>query len=395
MPGRVHPSKRKREKKELERKRKKSAPVKKAIIAFHPAASVFPLMSGEEYAGLVTDIRRHGLREPIWTLDGKILDGRNRYRACQEAGVEPRFREIQENGLLLNFVLSANFHRRHLTPSQKATVAVEVLPWLEKEAKQRKAHGKTGPGRTLPQKIADASKGEAREQAAKSFGTNRQYVQDAKKLHQENPELFQAVKEGKVTLSEVKRETRREERFLKAKTLAASSCELNAGLGQFPILYCDPPYRYEHAISDSRKIENHYPTMPLEELCGLPVGEVSASDSVLFLWVPPPKLSEAMRLIEGWGFDYRTYIVWVKPRIGMGYYVRQQSELMLIAKRGNLPVPAPSNRPLAVINAPRTEHSEKPEEFYRIIERMYPGLPKIELFARKRREGWEAWGNEI
>jgi len=210
-----------------------------------------------------------------------------------------------------------------------------------------------------------------------------------------NPELFAAVKAGKVTLSEVKRETRREERFLKAKTLAAASCELNAGLGQFPIFYCDPAYRYEHAISDSRKIENHYPTMSLEELCSLPVEKVSASDSVLFLWAPPPKLSEAMRLIELWGFDYRTYMVWVKPRIGMGYYVRQQSELLLIAKRGNLPVPAPSNRPLAVIKAPRGQHSEKPEEVYDIIERMYPSLPKIELFARKRRKGWAAWGNEV
>ena len=394
MPGRVPPSNGSAKRKNLNENGNNPVAENKAIIAFHPAASVFPLMSGEEYEGLIADIRRNGLREPIWTLDGKILDGRNRYRACQEAKIEPRFQELNGQGSPLNFVLSMNLHRRHLTPSQKAAVAVEILPWLEKEAKGRQRFSR-GRGKKGTQRIAGVSKGEAREQAAKIFGTNRQYVQDAKKLHQENPELFQAVKVGKVTLSEVKRETRREERFLKAKTLAASSCELNAGLGQFPILYCDPPYRYEHAISDSRKIENHYPTMPLEELCGLPVGEVSASDSVLFLWVPPPKLSEAMRLIEEWGFDYRTYIVWVKPRIGMGYYVRQQSELMLIAKRGNLPVPAPSNRPLAVINAPRTEHSEKPEEFYRIIERMYPGLPKIELFARKRREGWEAWGNEI
>src|SRR5262249_32711497 len=92
---------------------------------------------------------------------------------------------------------------------------------------------------------------------------------------------------------------------------------------------------------------------------------------------------------------YATNIAWVKDKTGLGYWVRNQHELLLIATRGNIPSPAPSRRPASVINAPRREHSRKPDEAYALIERMYPELPKIELFARQARPGWAAWGNEV
>jgi len=98
--------------------------------------------------------------------------------------------------------------------------------------------------------------------------------------------------------------------------------------------------------------------------------------------------------MEAWGFDYRTNIVWVKDRDGMGYYVRQRHEMLLIGIRGRLPVPKPADRSSSVFEAPRGVHSAKPEGAYEIIERMYPDLPRVELFARRRRPGWEAWGHE-
>jgi N6-adenosine-specific RNA methylase IME4 len=115
----------------------------------------------------------------------------------------------------------------------------------------------------------------------------------------------------------------------------------------------------------------------------------------LFLWATSPKLSEALEVIKAWGFEYRTNMVWIKDQIGMGYYARQQHGLLLIAKRGNLPMPLPENRPASVIHAARQKHSAKPVEFYEAIERMYPTLPKIELFARRQRKGWAAWGAEV
>lgn len=166
--------------------------------------------------------------------------------------------------------------------------------------------------------------------------------------------------------------------------------------GQYPVIYADPPWQYEHPPigASNRSIENHYPTMLLEEICALPVQDIAAENAVLFLWATAPKLAECMDVISAWGFEYRTCMVWVKDKIGMGYHARNQHEILLIAKRGQLAPPEPSNRPSSVLHAPRVEHSAKPLEFYDLIEQMYPGFPMVELFCRSPREGWSAWGNQ-
>lgn len=165
--------------------------------------------------------------------------------------------------------------------------------------------------------------------------------------------------------------------------------------GQYSVIYADPPWRYEHIETENRAIENHYPTMELADICALPVGGLAAEDAVLFMWATSPKLAEAMQVVEAWGFNYRTSMVWVKHAIGMGYYARQRHELLLIATKGQPRVPPPAARPDSVQEWPRGRHSEKPEVFYELIEQMYPDWPRIELFARARREGWDAWGNEV
>ena len=166
--------------------------------------------------------------------------------------------------------------------------------------------------------------------------------------------------------------------------------------GKFPILYADPPWRYENPPigASNRAVENKYPTMTLEEICALPVSDIATPDAMLYLWATAPKLAECMEVITAWGFIYRTCMVWVKDKIGMGYHVRNQHEILLIAKRGELPPPPESERCSSVVHAKRGKHSEKPDKFYGIIERMYPSLDKIELFARAPRKGWVAWGNQ-
>lgn len=161
-----------------------------------------------------------------------------------------------------------------------------------------------------------------------------------------------------------------------------------------PVVYADPPWEYEHVKTENRAVENHYPTMTLEAICALQIP--ATADAALFLWATSPKLAEALRVLESWGFTYRTCMVWVKDKIGMGYYARQQHELLLIATRGSIPVPEPAHRPPSVVTAPRGAHSEKPIVFYDVIERMYPEFEKIELFQRgpTPREGWRIWGNQ-
>jgi len=216
--------------------------------------------------------------------------------------------------------------------------------------------------------------------------------------------VVESAPNGKVTAAHVisvakefmaeRNAERRQERVEKIVAISSGNTELVAEKC-YPIVYADPPWQYEHSMTDSRMIENHYPTMGLDQICAMPVSEIVTPDAVLFLWTTSPKLAESMRVIEAWGFNYRSCIVWDKERIGMGYYARQQHELLLIAARGSLPVPEPSNRPASVQRLRRgNEHSRKPDEFYELIESMYPEYEKIELFARNSRAGWSAWGNQ-
>ena len=160
--------------------------------------------------------------------------------------------------------------------------------------------------------------------------------------------------------------------------------------GQYEVVLADPPWRYEHSATATRRIENQYPTMALAEIRELAVP--AAPDSVLYLWATSPKLPEALDVMDAWGFRYVTCLVWVKDRIGMGYHARQRHELLLVGVRGAPGTPAPADRPDSVIEAARGRHSAKPAAVYDLIERAWPGGRRLEMFARASREGWDRWG---
>jgi len=166
---------------------------------------------------------------------------------------------------------------------------------------------------------------------------------------------------------------------------------------EYSVIYADPPWRYEFAPDTSMSVELHYPTMETEEIKGYlsAKGVRVAPDAVLFLWATAPKLEDALEVMRAWGFRYRTNMAWVKDRTGTGLWFRGQHELLLLGVRGSPRPPAPADRPPSVLEAPRGEHSEKPEAAYEIIERMTPGARRIELFARRRRPGWDALGLEL
>lgn len=180
----------------------------------------------------------------------------------------------------------------------------------------------------------------------------------------------------------------------KVERILKNNRPLDASLGIFNVILADPPWQYRTVISESRRIENHYPTMPLEAIKALPIQAITAPDAVLFLWATGPGVEEALEVLRAWGFEYRSQVVWVKPSIGPGHWIRQRHELLLLGVKGNPPVPLPENRPDSVITANRREHSEKPEEAHLLIERAFSEFPKIELFSRGLRPGWVVWGNE-
>ena len=180
-------------------------------MEFHDVANLFPLIEGQEFNDLVEDICINGLQQTIWTYQGKIVDGRNRYRACNKAGVAPRFQEWHGQGSLVKFVISLNVKRRHLTSSQLAVIALDVLEKLEEEAKERQrlAGGdkKSESAKSLPQNSGEAigSGSESVKEAAKLLNTNHDYVSAAKKVAAAQiPSLLEHVKDGTLSVMDAK-----------------------------------------------------------------------------------------------------------------------------------------------------------------------------------------------
>lgn len=166
----------------------------------HPASQIFPSMSDDEFKGLCEDITEHGLMDDILLLDGQILEGNNRYQACVKVGVKPRTMDWVGDDPV-SFVLSKNLHRRHLSLTQKAAVAVEAEHLYEKAARSREVEGGRVGGQSSGKGTAnlpDPSKGQALEHAAKAVGVSRRSAQDAKKIKTKSPETFNGMKKGAV-----------------------------------------------------------------------------------------------------------------------------------------------------------------------------------------------------
>ena len=369
-------------------------------LSFHPAANLFPLMPDEELAELAKDIAANGLRESIMlAADGSILDGRNRYRACMAAGITPRFAAYAGDDPL-GYVVSLNLHRRHLTPTQRAMVAVDMLPLLEQQAKERQATSEPGVygGKPLREKVPEAVNGKATEHAAAAVKVNPRYVSDAKRIVEKAPELVEPMRRGEVTLQQAKREVKeaeRQERRHENHQDVATATDINLLRGQrFATLVLDPPWDWgdEGDQDQLGRARPTYATMPLAEIAALPIAEIADQDAHMYLWITNRSLPKGFALLDAWGFRYVTCLTWCKPSIGMGNYYRGSTEQVLFGIRGSQPLQRRDVGTWFAADRPGA-HSAKPPEFYRLVQSCSPG-PYLELFARQPRAGWTVWGAE-
>lgn len=358
----------------------------------HPAAQVFPVMGDAELDELAADIKTNGQLDPVvlHPEDDSVLDGRSRIEACRRAGVEPDTCYWDGEGSPVTWVLSKNLHRRHLTASQKAVVAADALPLFETEAKERqRASGgaKAGAVSAIVREPVEAA-GKASHKAAKVTGVSARYVEAAKAIAQRDPKLLEQVRAGKVTLNQAKKAIKRGDQL---KQIA----EYVPPKGRYGVIVADPPWPYEDQLSgsDAARGGTPYPAMTLGELGSL---KVPADDScVLWLWCTNAHLIDgsAAWVLDGWGFKGKTMLTWVKPKMGVGRWLRGQTEHCILATRGK-PVVTLTNQ-TTVLTAPLGEHSEKPDAFYELVEKLCPATSRLELFARKPREGWVTSGAEL
>ena len=172
---------------------------------------------------------------------------------------------------------------------------------------------------------------------------------------------------------------------------------------RYATIMADPPWQFQNRtgkMAPEHKRLLRYPTMELKEIMEMPVAKLAAARSHLYLWVPNALLQEGLKVMEAWGFTYKTNIVWYKIRKdggpdgrGVGFYFRNVTELLLFGLRGSMRTLQPGRTQVNLISTRKREHSRKPDEIYDLIEECSPG-PRLELFARFGRKGWDQWGNE-
>ncbi|MEK7180274.1 MAG: MT-A70 family methyltransferase [Patescibacteria group bacterium] len=171
---------------------------------------------------------------------------------------------------------------------------------------------------------------------------------------------------------------------------------------KYQIILADPPWSYSNGGVPQGGVNAQYKTMSLSQIKALPIGEISATPSVLLLWATFPKLQEALEVIKAWGFEYKTLgFSWLKtnkngsPFFGIGYYAKSNQEVCLLGVKGNGHSLVKSNAVSSFVSTEKTKHSEKPQIVREKIVKLFGDLPRIELFARQKTEGWDVWGNEI
>lgn len=226
------------------------------------------------------------------------------------------------------------------------------------------------------------------------LGIDKKTANEARKLARlakARPDLAEKLVSGEIKQAEAMRQMRKAEVAEKVKELPAN---------KYRVIYADPPWSYGNsgAITDGdhySRVERHYPSMPLADICALKVKDLSSDDAVLFLWVTSPLLFESADVIKAWGFKYKSHFVWDKVKHNFGHYTSVRHELLLICTRGSC-TPDVSTLIDSVQSIERSEeHSEKPEEFRKIIDTIYPHGPRIELFRRGEAPlGWDVWGAE-
>ena len=171
---------------------------------------------------------------------------------------------------------------------------------------------------------------------------------------------------------------------------------------KYKVIYADPPWSYKNKKTgrtngnqpEGSGAHTKYPTMSLDEIKALPIKNISEKNSILFLWATVPLLPEAFEVMESWGYRYKTMITWHKiMSLGMGYWFRGQTEHLLLGVKGN--IKAFRQQVPNFYQSKALRHSEKPEYFRELIDKAIPESNRIELFARKKTEGWDVWGNEV
>jgi N6-adenosine-specific RNA methylase IME4 len=420
------------------------------IVIDNEFRRIIPALLPEEFKQLEANILQDGeIKSPLIIWNDVLLDGHNRYVIAEKHGLTFKTSEIlltdRDHAKL--WIATHQLGRRSLTDDQRSTVSNdvrEIRSEIEKKERAQKAASQPSEKTRLARpsssvksadkltsvKPLESTPKDSRKAVAKEAKLPERKIRQAQEIKKASPAVYDMVKDGDVSLVEGKRivslppEARKiaidavktdihdgNKPDVRSAIRAAKKEDYNAAIafakpkeleGTYRILYADPPWKYVglNQADEYGHAERHYDCLDDEQLKKYKVGDRHVKDmmdknSVLFLWVTSPLLERCFPIIEAWGFEYKSSFVWDKVKHNMGHYNSVRHELLLVCVRGACK-PDVSRLVDSVQSIERSNrHSEKPEEFRKIIENLYDHGRRLELFHRgKAPEGWDAIGNE-
>lgn len=383
---------------------------------------LIPPLSADEAVQLEALLVAEGIRDALVIArypndDGEeiqhLADGHNRLRIAQKHGLDYRteIKDFPGEDDVVIWMIDNQKGRRNLTDFVKLELAEVKAERLRKKGREKQKETlKQGPVLSIIDKTEAPHN--TRNEIAADLGWSTGKVAMGQKVMKEAPEAIKAqVRTGEVSISQAYQAIRKEQKIEAVRQAEQAHREelplvddfqvdIYSTEKKFSIIYADPAWDYWEGGQKNQSL--HYSTMTMEDICALPVERIADENAILFLWVTYPILPEALRVIERWGFKYSTCgFVWVKRNknagtwfFGNGAWTRANTELCLIAKRGNVTrIDASISQ---IIDDPISEHSRKPERVRGLITQLVGELPRIELFSRNQNnDGWFNWGNGI
>lgn len=367
--------------------------------------SLIPPLTAEEFKQLETNVLAEGIREPIITWNGTIVDGHNRYELAQMYDLPYKTREMQFTTMenCKEWMILNQFGRRNLNNYQRSVLALELEKVFSERAKESKAE-KVSYFRQTGEVLANLPKPDTRKELSNVAGVGERTISKVKAIEAKAPEeVKEKLRTNEVSIDqaykEIKKEEKKAERDKKIEEVKQKieSENLVQPNKKYHVIAIDPPWAYSEKggfssddyDADSNRGAVDYPTMTVEQISKIELP--TADDCVLFLWTTHAFLRDSFTLMEEWGFNYKATIVWDKVKMGIGRTVRMQVEFCLIGVMGSPIINGSSERD--IITEPRREHSRKPEAFYQMAERMCIGN-KLDFFSRQNRENWDHYGAE-
>lgn len=366
-------------------------------------ALIPPLPSGVK-RGLEESLKEEGCRDPVvvWKNTGHLIDGHHRVEICDRLGIPYKIQElsIADDVDAKIWMLRNQFNRRNLPDYIKGDLALELEELEAQKARKRQACGQGGS--LLLQRVAEGSdpdeKGTTRDKIGSQVGLSGEQIRRIKKIKEKaSPEDIEALRNGTKSVRGVYTRVRMVEAKSQAKEKleALESIQVSESKGVYDVISIDPPWNIDgpFGIANSAGyMPMQYPTMSVEEIKDLKVP--CSEDCHVFLWTTQKFLRYAFDVIDAWGLDYVCTFTWAKnggPQpLGLPQY---NSEFFLYARKGK-PKFIDTKNFFTVLNAKRTGHSAKPEEFYDMLRRVTAGR-RLDMFNRREIEGFDCWGNEV